>query len=174
MDQALNNLLTSFRQHAKTEREKGTYFEGLVKAYLENDPIQRQQYDKVWTFSDWAKERGEDGKDTGIDLVARITETGGYCAVQCKFYDADYRVQKGDIDSFFTASGKKHFSRRIIIDSTDVSWSINAEAALDGQQIETLRIGLADLAESPIDWSIFERENRVALESKKELRPHQR
>jgi predicted helicase len=33
--------------------------------------------------------------------------------VQCKLYAEDYRLQKADIDSFFTASGKKTFSHRI-------------------------------------------------------------
>ncbi|WP_257626283.1 restriction endonuclease [Janthinobacterium sp. NKUCC06_STL] len=44
--------------------------------------------------------------DVGIDLVARKRGTGDYWAIQCKFYDPDHALQKGDIDSFFTASGK--------------------------------------------------------------------
>lgn len=35
---ALASLLSSFRQAAMTEREKGTYFEDLVLAYLKTEP----------------------------------------------------------------------------------------------------------------------------------------
>lgn len=55
------------------------------------------------------------GRDTGIDLVAKTQGTEEIHAIQCKFYAPEHRVMKGDIDSFFTASGKKPFSRRIIV-----------------------------------------------------------
>ena len=44
-----------------------------------------QQYDQVCRWIDWP---GRDGKaDTGIDLVARIRDSGEYTAIQCKFYE---------------------------------------------------------------------------------------
>lgn len=55
---ALDHLLQSYRQAAVTEREKGTYFERLVVAFLRNDPVQCQQYSEVWSFADWAKANG--------------------------------------------------------------------------------------------------------------------
>jgi len=61
------------------------------------------------------------GRDTGIDAVAKIRGEDSYCAIQCKFYSENHRIQKSDIDSFFTASGKKHFSQRLIIDTTNRS-----------------------------------------------------
>lgn len=67
---ALDRLLNSYREAAVTEREKGTYFEKLAVAYLLNDPVQTAQFSKVWLFSDWAREHGSDGRDTGIYLVA--------------------------------------------------------------------------------------------------------
>ena len=55
----------------------------------------------------------------------------------------------------FTASGKVwdgvKFTNRSIISTTD-RWSHHAEEALNAQQIPVQRIGLADIAESPIDW----------------------
>lgn len=36
---ALQSLFDTFRTTAKTEREKGTYFERLVKAYLQLDVL---------------------------------------------------------------------------------------------------------------------------------------
>lgn len=34
----LDSLLQSFRNTAKSEREKGNYFEKLVKVYLKHEP----------------------------------------------------------------------------------------------------------------------------------------
>ena len=116
---------------------------------MSNDPVQVEQYESVQTFSEWASENDWDGRDTGIDLVAKLRDEEGYAAVQCKFYDANYRIQKGDIDSFISASGKEPFKRRVIIDSTETPWSENAESMIRGQMIPTLRIGLNDLQESP-------------------------
>ena len=93
-------------------------------------------------FPEWAATHAVDGRDTGIDAVAKIRGEDSYCAIQCKFYREGYRVQKADIDSFFTASGKRQFSRRLIIDTTDAPWSANAEAALGEQDKPASRIGL--------------------------------
>jgi len=35
-------------------------------------------------FSDWAKDQGWSQSDTGIDLVAKLTDGPGYAAIQCK------------------------------------------------------------------------------------------
>lgn len=170
---ALQDLLNSYRDESKTEREKGTYFELLIKDFLKNDPTYSPNFEDVLTYAEWANSQGIDSRDAGIDLVAKLAEDEGYCAIQCKFYDADYRIQKSDIDSFFTASGKKDFTRRLIVDTTRKDWSEHAEAALQGQAIETQRIGLAELENSPIDWSVYAPSKGVKLKAKKELREHQ-
>lgn len=165
-------LLQSFRDAAKSEREKGNYFERIAADFIKNDPGMAQEYEDAWLFSDWAKQTGIDGRDTGIDVVAKLRD-GGWCAIQCKFYREGHRIQKADIDSFFTASGKSPFTRRLIIDTTDAPWSDNAEAALNGQQIETTRIGLDRLSDSPINWAAYLRDEKVEIAPKKQLRPHQ-
>src|SRR5688572_28498516 len=111
---ALSALLNHFRTSAKTEREKGTYFEELILTYFRADQIYADLYQKIWKYAEWAKERGLDARDTGIDLVALTRGTEEFHAIQCKFYDEGYRVRKEDIDSFFTASGQKPFTHRII------------------------------------------------------------
>ncbi|WP_052497536.1 hypothetical protein [Lysobacter sp. A03] len=93
---ALNDLLDSFRYAAVSEREKGTYFEELIVAYLRNEATYRDLYDQVWTWADWAKSQGLSAKDDGIDLVARVAGTGELHAIQCKFYDPDYKLQRRD------------------------------------------------------------------------------
>lgn len=169
---ALSSLLDSFRTAAVTEREKGTYFEELVCVYLRNEATYRDLYEKVWTYADWAKERDLSGKDTGIDLVARTQGTGEYHAIQCKLYAEDYRVQKKDIDSFFTASGKAPFSHRIIVTTTN-NWSEHAEDALQGQQPPVSKIDLQALEDSQIDWARYQPSQPVALKARKQLREHQ-
>ena len=169
----LYKLLDKCRTHAKTEREKGTYFENLAKAYFQHDDIQHQLYDQVWTYGDWAKEQDISQADMGIDLVAQRRDGEGYCAIQCKFYDSNYRLKKGDLDSFFTASGKKPFTRRVVIDTTAGALGKNAEAAFQNQTIESLRIGLHQMATSRIDWSVYDRKCEIVYHAKKVLRKHQ-
>ncbi|NMD95002.1 DEAD/DEAH box helicase [Rhodococcus sp. BL-253-APC-6A1W] len=147
---SVHEVIEAFRQ-APTNSERGTKFEQLMVRYFQLDPMLAQQYDEVWRWTDWP---GRDGKpDTGIDLVARERDTGALTAIQCKFYEPTHTLAKGDIDSFFTASGKKPFTNRVIISTTD-RWGKNAEDALDGQSIPVQRIGLAEIAESPVDWDI--------------------
>jgi predicted helicase len=172
MNTALNDLLTKYREVSQTEREKGTYFEELILTYLRYEATYADLYDQVWTYADWAKDRGIDAKDTGIDLVAKTRGTNEYHAIQCKFYDEDYRIQKKDIDSFFTASGKKPFSHRIIVTTTN-NWSENAEDALIGQNPPVTKIDLHDLSNSQIDWSKYQPKKEPVLKPKKDLRPHQ-
>ncbi|KGJ22541.1 DEAD/DEAH box helicase [Paracoccus sanguinis] len=171
---ALDRLLQSYRDAAVTEREKGTYFERLALAYFQNDPVQSEEYEAVWTWSEWAKANGRDGKDIGIDLVSKLRNEDGFAAIQAKFYTADTRIQKAHIDSFISASGKEPFRRRIVLDTTEHEWSANAEEMIRGQAIPVVRIGLTDLRESRIDWTIFEARGEIVLAARKTLMPHQR
>ncbi|TGY33550.1 DEAD/DEAH box helicase [Stenotrophomonas maltophilia] len=172
MTTPLQGLLESLRQSSKTEREKGTYFEELIVAYLCHEASYRDLYSNVWTWAQWAPANGFTAKDDGIDLVAEVAGTGEIHAIQCKFYVPDYKLQKKDIDSFFTASGRKPFARRVIVATTD-HWSDNAENALVDQQPPVSKITLHDLEASQIDWSRFQPSAPVVLKPKKALRPHQ-
>lgn len=169
---ALNELLDSFRAAAKTEREKGTYFEELIVCYLRHEASYRDLYDRVWTYADWAEEQGLVRGDAGIDLVARTAGTGEFHAIQCKLYAPTYRLQKADIDSFFTASGKKSFTHRVIVSTTNL-WSEHAEDALRDQQPPVSKIDLYDLENSQIDWSAYRPKAPPKLKDRKQLRPHQ-
>ncbi|MBR8192419.1 DEAD/DEAH box helicase [Burkholderia vietnamiensis] len=169
---ALEMLLDTFRQTAVTEREKGTYFEELIVTYLRNEATYRDLYSDVWTYAEWADLQGLDKRDTGIDLVAKTRGTEEFHAIQCKLFATDHKVQKGDIDSFFTASGKKPFTRRIIVATTN-HWSEHAEDALLDQQPPVSKIDLTALEESQIDWSQYQPKAAPVIKAKKELRPHQ-
>lgn len=174
MPTPLRNLLEKYRNTARSEREKGTYFEKLVKVWLETAQSQREQFSRVLTWAEFAREYDHDARDTGIDLVAQLAgSSDDWCAVQCKFYAAGYRIQKADIDSFFTASGRRPFTRRMIVDSTAAEWSEHAEAALIGQNVKTTRVGLDDLEQSGVDWERLAAKGEAHLLPRKEPRPHQ-
>lgn len=135
------------------QKDKGTSFERLIRRYLQLEPKYADQFSDVWMWNEWP---GRNGKvDTGIDLVARDRYTGELTAIQCKFFDPTLTLQKGQIDSFFTAAGKTDFSYGMVVSTTD-KWSKHAEDALEGQSKEMTRLRLRDLAESTIDWSEFD------------------
>jgi len=73
---SLQDLLTIYRKESKTEREKGTYFELLIKDFLKNGPTYSPNFSDVWTYAEWANLQGIDSRDTGIDLVAKLTDEG--------------------------------------------------------------------------------------------------
>jgi predicted helicase len=169
---ALKSILDNYRSKALSEREKGTYFERLIRCYFKNEPCYEDLFSDVWMYSDWARKSGLPAQDTGIDLVAR-TRTDELVAIQCKLHAEDHTLQKKDIDSFFTASGKSRFARRIIVSSTN-QWSRPAEDALADQVPPVTKIDLEDLEHSRIDWSRYEPlEETVPLRPRKTLREHQ-
>lgn len=169
---ALSQLLDTYRSTATSEREKGTYFEELIVCYLRNEATYRDLYSDVWTYAQWAQLQGLDKRDAGIDLVVKTAGTGEYHAIQCKLYAPDYKLQKSDIDSFFTVSGKKPFTHRIIVSTTNL-WSEHAEDALRDQQPPVSKIDLNDLEASQIDWSQYQPNKAVVTKATKTLRPHQ-
>lgn len=168
----IHSVLEDVMAAAVSEKAKGEALERLIKVYLSQDQAWTGRFDAVWLWDEWP---GRDGKpDTGIDLVARERDTGNLWAIQSKFYAPEHTLQKSDIDSFFTASGKSGFTNRILVSTTD-KWSKNAEAALDGQQIPVTRLRLADLAESTIDWESYHpaKSDDVQQRPRKTPRPHQ-
>lgn len=169
---SITELLDEYAHIARDTREKGLLLERLTRAFLLKDPSWQARFDDVWLWQDWP---GRQGKiDTGVDLVAHERYGHGYCAIQCKFYAPEHTVQKSDLDSFFTASGKHPFTSRMVV-STSVRWSKHAEDALEGQQLPTFRLGVDDLAASEIDWSAysFAAPDDVRVRQPKTLRPHQ-
>ena len=177
MTTTVQEIIAGFAD-APSQSEKGTKFERLMIDYFKHDPTLAAQYDEVMQWTEWPHRGGS--IDVGIDLVARSKESDDWTAIQCKFYDPHRTLQKAHIDSFFTASGKRwdgvEFTNRIIISTTD-KWSSLAEEALKEQTIPVQRLGLAEIALSPIDWA-FADETKLIVDLKPRtkfgLRPHQR
>ncbi|UXA61868.1 DEAD/DEAH box helicase family protein [Xanthomonas prunicola] len=168
----IHHILDQLAEAATDHRDKGGKFERLMKAYFLTDPLYVSRFSDVWLWNEWPDRKGK--ADTGIDLVAQERDTGALVAIQCKFYAPSYTLQKGDIDSFFTASGKSPFASRLIVSTSD-KWSKHAEDALEAQQIPCARLRVADLEDSAVDWSKFSlaKPDHVVLRTKKKPFKHQ-
>ena len=170
---AFDRLLHQLRTTALHTRDQGDRLERLTKEFLTKDSIQSRLYKKVYLWKDW--DGRENFGDIGIDLVAENVD-GGVTAIQCKFYDEHSTIAKEHIDSFISASGRKPFTHRIIVSTTD-KWSKNAEKMLEEQRFPVQRMGLQTFRDSNIDWSTYSLddpgEQQVGYKPHKELRPHQ-
>ena len=171
---ALQELLDIYRSSSRSEREKGDYFERLIRVFLEKDDTQKQYYSEVVTFADWAKSRQWNTTDTGIDLVATMADGSGFAAIQCKFYAPNHVIQKPDIDSFISAASNSLFTRLVIADTTRREFGKNAKETLDKLSKDWNRIGLNELEASRIDWMQFTRTGTVSFSPKKTPLDHQK
>ncbi|WP_426718430.1 DEAD/DEAH box helicase [Corynebacterium auriscanis] len=170
-------VLTQLRDN-QPQAKYGIAFEKLMVNFFRTAPTLAEQFDEVRRWKDWRYNGGK--ADTGIDLVARRADDHRWVAIQAKFYKPTTSIQKQHIDSFFEASGKsfetengrEHFAHRYIISTTD-RWSANAEDALANQMIETSRIGMADIANAPVNWDVAfpGSEIQINLSKKKAFEP---
>lgn len=171
MSVTIHEVLGDLRGAALDERDKGDKFERLIAAYLRNDPEWTTRFSDVWLWSEWPGRNGR--PDTGIDLVAKNRDRDDFTAIQCKFYEADRKVAKEDIDGFLSASLRPddRFSHRMVFD-TSAGWSKNAEETLVGV---AQRVDIGYLADAAIDWSAYSWSTPEVLvpTGKKALRPHQ-
>ena len=124
---AFDEILQRFEQNTLTERDKGTAFELLVRDVLSQAQPWCDQFVKVQTYAEWAKEHkeltGGDARDTGVDLVATSLDTLEnienratpphldkqnvyYTAIQCKFYGREQYIPKAQVDSFLSFLGR--------------------------------------------------------------------
>lgn len=177
-----DKILAQLRAASTSKSNQGTMMERLIKQFLLVSPLYSRVYDKVWLWTEFPY--NGDQHDLGIDLVAHIRgEDDGYCAVQVKFYEETHGIQKADVDTFLSASGKPfyidgvpvYFRQRLIVSTTD-KWSDTAENTIIGQRPPVNRIRLKDLRDSGIDWDSFTLDSIESMKQapKKQPRPHQR
>ena len=122
------DVLQRIRTESRDESEKGRWFEQLFMRVVEQEP--EFEVDEIWRWADWPEREelaGLDGRDIGIDLVARRT-TGEWVAIQCKCYDKDHLLRKGDIDKFLGGSQQPVFKMRWMV--ATCRWGPNAESAI--------------------------------------------
>lgn len=178
---ALQTLLDTYRQHSQTEREKGTYFEKLVKTYLLTEPSYKDLFNgQVYLWEEWRKhwmQQGntDPGVDAGIDLVAveDVAENPRIFAIQAKFYAEDAKIKKSDgIDSFFSAMGKKPYTNGLLF-LTTYQASQHVIELVQARDKPVNIVALSDLEASVIDWAKYQPEKPQKLKPQKSLRPHQ-
>jgi predicted helicase len=174
---SFDNLLSKIKDNALNKREQGYDFEQIVKDYLLNDSVQKEQYKKVELWKDWVDKEKYNfpNNDTGIDLVAYRSD-GGITAVQAKFYNEGSNLNKKSIDSFIATGNRKPFTHLLVIETTGKNWTENLQSEYDNQKnVITQKIGLSDLRNSNIDWNKYiPKSYKIESKPKKELRPHQK
>lgn len=152
------DILREFRQGSASEREKGGKFEKLMRGYLLTSPIYAKTLKTVWMWHDFPFRSQFGGSDLGIDLVAQSYE-GDFWAIQCKCYLDGTAIDKAEVDSFLSTSGKSfrtdsrqvNFAHRLWISTTN-KWGNNAEETILRQTPPVNRIGLYDLENDGVDW----------------------
>lgn len=156
---SFNSVLEKYRKESFSERDKGTRFEILMKHYLQTAPLYKHKFEHVWLWSDFQYRNQFSGKDTGIDLIAQDYD-GEYTAIQCKCYQESTRIDKPEVDTFLSTSGKHFkdsegndcsFSNRFWISTTN-KWTEVAEDTLKNQVPAVYKIGLSQLENSNVDW----------------------
>ena len=157
-DSTAGEALERIRTESRDTTEKGRWFELLFMRVAQQDPA--LEIDGIWRWPDWPDREAvtdHDGRDIGIDLVARRI-TGEWVAIQCKCYADTHILAKGDIDKFLGGSQHSAFEMRWVV--TTCKWGPNALSAIKGANPQ---VGQID----------FHRYLDVEIESKDVERPIQ-
>ncbi len=158
-----NKVINKFRDESFSERDKGFRFERLMQAYLKTTTMYASRFQEVWLWNDFPYRSQFGWQDIGIDLVA-YTHEGEYWAIQCKCYNADTYINKPEVDSFISTSGRTFkndegvtvsFSERLWISTTN-KWNSTAELTIQNQALPFTRLNLIDLETDEVDWEKLE------------------
>ena len=131
-------VLDRIRQESRDEVEKGRWFEQLFMRIALQEP--EFEIEEIWRWRDWPEREaltGLDGRDNGIDLVARRT-SGELVAIQCKCYDERHTLGKGEIDKFLGGSQQPVFRLRWIV--ATCRWGPNADRAIQNAHPQIAQI----------------------------------
>ena len=106
---AAGEVLKRISAESRDESEKGRWFELFFMRIALQQP--EFEIDAIWRWPDWPEREeltGLDGRDIGIDLVAR-RHSGEWVAIQCKCYEERRTLGKGEIDRFLGGSQQPIF-----------------------------------------------------------------
>jgi superfamily II DNA or RNA helicase len=138
---------SKIRRESRNTTELGHAFAQLCVWYLENAPIYRGKFDRIWLWQDWPDRWGP---DCGIDIVAK-TRNGDLWAVQAKAIDPSRAVSKREIDSFLSESNRPQIKFRLLIATTD-NIGKYARPAIDQQEKPVGHILRWQLLTSELQW----------------------
>ena len=142
-------ILNRIRTESRDESEKGRWFEQLFMRVALQEP--EFEIDGIWRWPDWPEREvltSLDGRDIGIDLVARRT-TGEWVAIQCKCYADRHTLQKGEIDKFLGGSQQPVFRLRWIV--ATCRWGPNAERAIQNAHPQVTQIDFREYVDIQVE-----------------------
>ena len=142
-------ILNRIRSESRDESEKGRWFEQLFMRVALQEP--EFEIDDIWRWPDWPEREALtslDGRDIGIDLVARRT-TGEWVAIQCKCYADRHTLQKGEIDKFLGGSQQPVFRLRWIV--ATCRWGPNAERAIQNAHPQVTQIDFREYLDIQVE-----------------------
>ncbi len=179
----LKEVLNKYRKESFSKRNNGDKFELLIKNFLLTYPMYKNRLSKVWMWQDFPFKDSIGKQDVGIDLVARTFEDE-YWAIQCKCFDKNTYIDKGDVDTFLSTSTRtfedeqgqtRQFAFRLWIDTSERGMTSNAWANFQNQIIPAARLGYWELLSYDIDWKQLDESihSASALRDKKHLMEHQ-
>ena len=179
----LKEVLNKYRKESFSKRNNGDKFELLIKNFLLTYPMYKNRLSKVWMWQDFPFKDSIGKQDVGIDLVARTFENE-YWAIQCKCFDKNTYIDKGDVDTFLSTSTRtfedeqgqtRQFAFRLWIDTSERGMTSNAWANFQNQIIPAARLGYWELLSYDIDWKQLDESihSASALRDKKHLMEHQ-
>ena len=151
------DVLTSDEPNTK---QRGNRFERFIqKAFSEHPGIYgKEKFEKIWLWSEWPQK-----KDTGlpevngIDLVGALTPAmgGGFCAIQCKFWNQKSKIGKVHTSSFLTDMRNSGipFNQGLFVSTADLSRQ--AENQLFLSDIPCKFFNTATMDEWVEDWTVY-------------------
>lgn len=169
MGATVYEVISWCRDTATSESDKGTKFERASKYYLKNDPLWAAKFEDVWM---WKDAPTNNGRDIGIDLVAKDAEDGSYWAIQCKCYDEDSTLDYKTVSTFFGATGNKGtYGHNMLISTTE-----HLTPNLDKVTTEwgTVRLFPSEMDEASVEWQPFLEGKNPAKRITQTPMPHQR
>lgn len=163
----LDRWMRYIRTASADKRQRGTEFERLVRWFLSHDPAWQSRLQDVWTWDDAPT---NDGRDTGIDLVAKDID-GTYWAIQAKYYTDP--ITYTDVSTFLAkAQADDRYQHYMLADAAPRLTStledfIAAETKLVRVDYETMR-------DANIGWDAFLHHTQLEPRKTFDPRPHQR
>lgn len=168
---AFDDVLRDIRSKSTSAKDLGERFERIILDVLRHDRHYRNRFDKVWMWSDWARESGVKEKvgtsqDLGIDIVARERVGGELCAVQCKCYADDTVLDAKPVDSFIAAATSHKMTNYILACTGPINKVARAKiVGVHGHIMDK------DALRYMLDWDTYP---KVTPRPLKKLKPYQK
>ena len=116
--------------------------------FFKKDTMYNEHFSNVWWFRDWPK---RNRRDTGIDIVAQIADTGEYVGIQCKCYDDNTPLDYAGVSKFLTACKSYKITQYIYVCTSD---KITPESERTIRENEIAVLNKSNLRNSSIkNWS---------------------